>query len=110
MASVIAPEVFLSVTAATNQGVLTVPSNGLVLPGTSGWLTKDDGSLQFFVKVVRLVGTTQIVVMRYPNDNPNTPGPTYGVSDVSAFNGVASHLCIESQPAHLNPLTSTPIY
>jgi hypothetical protein len=110
MASVIQPEVFVAVSAATNQGVLTVTSNGLILPGANGWLTKDDGSLQHFVRVQRIVGTTQLVVMRYPNDNPNTPGPTYGVSDESAFNGVATHLCIESQPVHLNPLTSTPIY
>lgn len=110
MASVIQPEVNQVVSAATNQGLLTVASNGLILPGASGWLAKNDGSLSYYVKVRRIIGTTQVEVMRYPNDNPNSPGPTYGVSDVSAFNGTACMLCIESQPVHLNPLSATPVY
>lgn len=109
MASTNQPEVFLAVSAATNQGVLTVASNGLLLPGALAWLTKDDGSLQARVKIVNLIGTTQLTVRQFPANNENAP-PSYGVSDVSAFNAVASHLCVENQAVAISQPFSVPVY
>ena len=96
MRSIAIQEAFLTVSAATNKGLLTVPANDYLFPGALAWVAKDDGSLSARVKILACIGTTQIVVRRFPNDNENAP-PSYGVSDMSAFNGVATHISQEAQ-------------
>ncbi len=108
MPCVLAPRVFVAVSAATATGLLTMSSNGLLLPGTRGWLCKDDGSARALVKIVTIVGTTQCTAMKYANNDLNSP-PSYGLSDLSAFNA-SSHLSIDEQPVYSNPLFSTPVY
>jgi len=104
MPSISAPEVFLVIESASNIGDLLVETNQNVYPGTSGWICKNDGSARAYVKIVAVKGSDGVTVRRYPNDNPNSP-PSYGRSDMSAFN-TASHLCIPIQPVAIDPAFS----
>ena len=109
MPSIAIPEAFIAVTAADALGNLTVASTAGIYPGAHAWLTKDDGSLQYRVQILRVTSTTVFQVRRYPNDTEGRPDnnlyvpPGYGLSDVSAFNGVASHICVERQTVPVDP-------
>jgi hypothetical protein len=104
----------VSVTAATAQGRLTVESNSYIFPGTNAWLAKDDGSLSYRVKILACIDTDTVIVRRWPtkplqnqyepaHDQESYGPPSYGSSDVSAFDAVASHLSIEAQTAPIDP-------
>ncbi len=100
--SIPVPETIAAVTAATNKGVVTVADNTLFYPGTLGWLSKTDGSAQKRVQIVQRVGTTQLTVRVVADGTETTkPAPSFGLSDVSAFN-TASSLCVEAQVASVN--------
>lgn len=109
MPSIAIQEAFVVVSGATNQGVLTVGATDYLFPGANAWVAKDDGSLSVRVKIIARLSTTTIRVRRYPNDNEGRPDnalyvpPGYGVSDMSAFNGVATHICQEAQTAPVDP-------
>lgn len=94
-----------NVTAATALGVLTVDSNAYLFPGTLAWVAKDDMSLRARVKILMVSGTTSITVRRFKNDDERSP-PSYGLSDMSAFNGVATHIYVEAQTAPVDPAFS----
>jgi len=102
------------VSAATNKGRVTVDSNAYLFPGANAWLSKDDGSLSVRVKILACIGTDTLVVRRWPtrkatdttepnHDLENFGPPGYGLSDVSAFNGVASHISMETQAVPVDP-------
>jgi hypothetical protein len=101
------------VSAADTVGNLTVDSNAYLFPGANAWVTKDDGSLSYRVKILAVTGSTGLKVRRYPQtqdpntgvyyDNDRAPGINYGGSDMSAFNGVATHIYQEAQTAPVDP-------
>lgn len=106
MPSVAIPETIIAVSAATATGELTVASNVGLYPGTLGWLSKLDGSAGLRVKLVRLIGTTKVLVRAVADGREtNVPAPSYGLTSVSAFN-LTSQLCIESQVANIDPAFS----
>ena len=105
-----------AVTAATATGRLTVTSNAYFFPGTNAWLAKDDGTLAVRVKILACIGTDTLLVRKWPtkpadefrvaHGQENYGPPNYGVSDVSAFNGVASRISMEAQTAPVDPAFS----
>ena len=113
MPSIAVQSATTAVTAATSKGRLTVTSNAYFFPGTNAWLAKDDGTLSYRVRILACIGTDTILVRRWPtkpadefrvaHDQENYGAPGYGVSDVSAFNGVASRLSMEAQTAPIDP-------
>jgi hypothetical protein len=104
MPSIAIQEAFIAVSAASATGVLTVPSNDYLFPGALAWVCKDNGSAQARVRILACIGSTQVQVRRFPNDNENSP-LAFGVSDMTAFNG-ASHICQEAQTAPVDPAYS----
>lgn len=105
-----------TITAATSKGRVTVGSNAAFYPGTNAWIGKDDGSLSARVKILACIGTDTLLVRRWPSrkatdateathDLENYGAPSYGLSDVSAFNAT-SHITMESQSAPIDPAFS----
>lgn len=101
MPSIAVQEAFVAVSAATAAGLLTVTSNAYLFPSARAWVAKDDGSASARVEILACIGTTQVQVRRFKNDDENSP-PSYGLSDMSAFNG-ASHICQETQSVSIDP-------
>jgi hypothetical protein len=93
-------ESILAITAATNKGLVTVSSNTTLYPGAYAWITKSDGSgTPLRVLIVKRVGTTQVQVRQvYSGTEYTIPAPSYGFTDVSAFN-TGSSICQEAQTA-----------
>lgn len=99
MPSIAISETALAVTAATATGELTVASNAGVYPGTFGWLALNSGASSMRVEIVRLVGTTKLLVRGAPDGTEGKIGaPSYGLKSALAYNG-ASTLFIEAQTA-----------
>jgi len=106
----------VTVSAATSKGRLTVTSNAYLFPGANAWLAKDDGTLQYRVKILACIGTDTVIARRWPTkkepdgsatyDKANFGAPSYGLSDLSAFNGVASYLSMEAQSVPVDPTYS----
>ena len=94
----------VAVTAATTHGRLTVASNAYLFPGALAWVGLDDGTAQARVKILSVSSTDTVVVRRFTKDDERSP-PSYGVSDMSAFNG-ASHISQEAQTAPIDPAYS----
>ena len=102
----------IAITAADSTGRLTVASNGYIYPGTNAWAVKDDGSVQYRVKILACIGTTQVLARRWPtkkeldgtsHDQENFGAPSYGLSDLSDLDGGDAHLSIEAQTAPVDP-------
>ena len=87
------------VTSASAIGDVNIVSTADVLPGSVGWLTKDDGSATIRVKVVRVVSGTTLSVKPY---DP-AAAPTYGRANVAAYTGGGSTLHIEAQVVPVDP-------
>lgn len=101
MPSIAIQEAFVSISAATATGELTVASNALIFPGALAWIQKDDGSVESArVKILSLSGTTKVQVRRFVDDD-ETSMPQYGSSDMSAF-ATGSHICQETQNAPID--------
>jgi hypothetical protein len=96
--SIAIQETFVAISAATAQGVLTVSDTSYLFPGAKAWVAKDDGSLSYRVRILARLTSTTVSVRRYNNDDENS-APSYGSSDMTAFNGVSSHICQETQTA-----------
>lgn len=94
-------ENIVAVTAANAVGELTFATNLGLHPGTLGWLTKNDGSLSYRVRIVKLVGSTKAMVRRMPGDDERKACEGTGYTDVSAFNTTSS-LCVEAQLAQVS--------
>lgn len=115
MPSIAIQSAFIAITAATNKGLLTVGAGqtAYLFPGAYAWLCKDDGSANARVKILAVDATNNTVTVRimptrqdpfsttYVQSETNPP-PSYGLSDVSAFNG-SSHICQEAQTAPIDP-------
>lgn len=101
MPSIICPPFFAVVSAATATGVLTVTSTTDVYPGSLAWVFLDNGTARARVKVLAVPSATTIQVRRFKNDDENSP-PSYGYSDMSAFNG-SSHISIDPMPVPVDP-------
>jgi hypothetical protein len=101
MPSIAVQEAFVAISAATNKGVMTVASADYLFPGARAWVSMDDGSLTARVKILAVLSSTQIQVRRYRNNDENAP-PSYGTSDMSAFNGSA-HIAMEAQDVPVDP-------
>jgi len=89
-----------AVSAATNEGVLTVDETASLFPGTTAWLTLNDASASVHVKLLRCPTATTVVV---GNADPvvgknGFSSQSNSPIDVSAYNGSAT-LCIETQVA-----------
>lgn len=105
-----------NVTAATAIGALTVDSTAYLFPGANAWVSKDDGSLSVRVKILAISGTTGLTVRKWPvfqdpasgtkYTKENSGAPSYGSSDMSAFNGVATHIYMEAQSVPVDPVYS----
>ena len=96
---------------ATATGLLTVTTTDYLYPGALAWVTKDDGSAMARVKILAIIGTTQVQVRRFANDsefsNPGVlGGPSYGRSDMTAFDGGGVHICQEAQNVPVDPAYS----
>lgn len=92
-------EAIAAITGANAIGELTIASNTVFYPGAFAWVTKNDGSLQARVLIVRRVSTTKVQVRKVASGlEQNVPAPTYGFSDMSGFN-TTSTLCQEAQTA-----------
>lgn len=90
----------MAVSAATNEGALTVVSTDSLFPGTTAWLTLNDASASVHVKLLSIVDGTHVLV---GNADPvvgknGFSSQTNNPIDVSAYNGSAT-LCIETQVA-----------
>lgn len=105
-----------AVSAATAVGLLTVGSTTDLYPGTNAWLSKDNGSAQTRVKIIKIVSSTQLVARAWPiqkaknatetdHTQEDYGAPSYGVSDLSAYNG-SSHITMEAQSAPVDPAFS----
>jgi hypothetical protein len=87
-----------AITAATAQGLITVASNTAFAAGAIAYLNK--AGVQMRVKIVALVGATQLLVRqafeRIPGATEDQtaargfPGPNYGYTDVSTFNAAST--------------------
>jgi len=97
MPSIACPSFFAAITAATATGVLTVTSTTDVYPGSNAWVFMDDGSNRARVKILAVLTTTTFQVRRYSGDNENA-APSYGFSDMSAFN-TGAHVAVEAGQA-----------
>lgn len=118
MPSIAVPAVKVNITAATSLGVLTVDSTASIFPGTNGWASKNDSSVQYRVRILAVTGSNTLVVRRWPqktdndgtnittHDQENFGPPHYGWSDVSALNGGSATLSIEVQTAPIDPAYS----
>lgn len=86
-----------AITAATAGGLITVADNTIFFPGAKGWISKNDGSASMRVKLISRVGTTQLRVRRIADGTEAiVPAPSYGLTDVSAFNATST-LFVEAQ-------------
>lgn len=113
MPSIVVPALKTAVSAATALGVLTVADTTLIYPGSYGWAVKDDGSVQYRVKILQVIDSTTFVARRCnpqrdPNGGPthdqeNFGPPNYGKSDLSALDGGGAHISIEAQTAPIDP-------
>lgn len=89
------------VTAATASGVLTVADNQLFSPGGMAWVRATSGGESARVLILNRLGTTDLKVRRFKDDNENTAPPSYGGSDMSGFG--ASTIFQESQLVPYDP-------
>jgi len=93
----------VAITGADADGTLTVTapdSTNSMFPGTTAWLTLNDGSAQVHVKILRCPTSTTLTV---GNADPVVGANGFSSQsnspiDVSAYNGSAT-LCIETQVA-----------
>jgi hypothetical protein len=107
--SISVQESFLAISAATATGGLTVTSTDYLYPGALAWVAKDDGSLSIRVKIIAILSETTLTVRQIYgsslgnlNADQNSP-PQYGFGNMSAFNAVASHICMECQNVPVDP-------
>jgi hypothetical protein len=70
------------VTAATSSGFLTVSSAVGLYVGAFCWLSNTAGTVQDYVEITEITGTS-VGVRKIP---ARGSGPTYGRSDVSSYN------------------------
>jgi len=94
----------MAVSAATNEGVLTVADTSSLFPGTTAWLTLNSAASSVHVKLLRCPTVTTVVV---GNADPVVGKNGFSSQannpiDVSAYNGSAT-LCIETQVALVDP-------
>lgn len=101
MPSIAVTEFTTAISAATSKGVLTVTSNAGLMPGALAWVYKTDDSARARVKILSVSSTTGVVVRRFANDDENS-APSYGRSDMSAFNA-GSKITMEAQSAPVDP-------
>jgi hypothetical protein len=90
-----------SVTAATAAGVVTVTDASGLAPGANAWLALSDGSNQVRVKILSIKANV-LIVRGYKDNRDEGAIPSYGRTDVSAFNG-ASYISMEAQTVPVNP-------
>lgn len=89
------------VTAATAGGVITVADNTLFSPGGKAWVRATAGVANARIMILSRIGTTDLKVRRYRNDDENTSPPNYGASDMSGFSD--STIFQESQLVPYDP-------
>lgn len=119
MPSIAIPKVSTAITAATNKGLVTVGS-GLsagLYPGAYAWISIDDGSIPSVrVKILsvdsssdtircRIMPSIQATDSNTHYTSETNPPPSYGLSDLSAFN-TGSHIFQERQTAPVDPAFS----
>ncbi len=105
MFSIPVQESIVAITGATAVGELTFASNATLHTGAKAWVTKNDGSDQARVRLVKRLGATKFLVRRLPNDNDGAPNEGFGYSDMSAF-ASASTICMEAQTVPVVPAYS----
>jgi len=113
MPSIVVPKETQAITAATNKGLVTVASTTNLYPGTNAWMGKNDGSANARVKILKILTATTFLVRKWPtrkatdatepsHDLEDYGPPSYGLSDVSAFNAT-SHITMETQSVPIDP-------
>jgi hypothetical protein len=90
-----------AVSAATAAGVLTVASSAGLFPGAKAWVYLANGTASTRVKILDVPSATTVVVRGYKNNDENSP-PSYGLTDMTAYNG-ASFITMETQTAPVDP-------
>lgn len=105
MYSIATAAVTIALSAATNQGVLTVASTALLFPGANAWVYLADDSQHARCKILAVIDATHVQVRRYKNDNEWLATPQYGHSDMSAFNAAGFVSC-EAQVVPVDPAYS----
>ncbi len=101
------------ISAATADGRLTVDSNAHLYPGTNAWVIDDAATVHARVKILACIGTDTVLVRRWPtkpqkdasevaHDQENYGPPSYGVSDMTDFNG-GGRISMEAQSAPVDP-------
>lgn len=73
-----------AVTAATAGGKLTVASNTPFYPGALAWVSGTD-NVSYRVRIVALVGATDMLVRQEHNNNELKGPPNYGLTSMSAL-------------------------
>jgi hypothetical protein len=88
MSNIAIHEFTQAVTVATATGTLTVASSAGFYPGAKAWVYLASGANQKRVKILDVPTATTVVVRGYKNNDENSP-PDYGLSDMTAFNGLS---------------------
>lgn len=96
-------ESIVAVTGATATGELTMASNATLYVGALAWLSKNDGSAQARIRLVKRVGSTKFMARRLPDDSEYKPNEGTGYSDFSAF-AAGSSICMEFQLVPIVPM------
>jgi hypothetical protein len=114
-----------AITAADAFGNLTVASNANLYPGAKATVWTADGNTATVarVKILAVVGSTGVVVRRYPNIQDRIPGGglspssgltydhdevinvNYGYSNMLTWNG-SSYISMEAQSVPIDPAYS----
>ena len=105
MPSIVVRQEKQAISAATALGALTVTSTTNLYPGANAWVGLDNGTADVRVKILKIVDATHLIVRKWPTKKDadgvsytleNFGAPSYGRSDMTAFNG-AAHMTMETQ-------------
>lgn len=118
MPSIAIPAAKVAISGATATGVLTASADGVaaLYPGANATFAKDDGTMSIRVKILSRLSTTTVQVRAYPikYDTVNQVSysseqwgpPSYGVTDLAAYDGGGFHISQERQTVPIDPAYS----